>query len=84
MQHLDELEDLILVIEGIEVDLDCRIVAVRDYANPYSVCLDVKAFHHIVQERKHQLKVSSFDSFRFVHNEHNIGYSGSYTICKIN
>ena len=84
VQNLDELEDLILVIEGVEVDLACRSVAVHDDANPYSGCVYVEAFHHLAQEREHQLKVGSTDTSRLVHNEHDISYSGRYAICEIN
>ena len=74
-QHLDELEDLIFVIEGVEEDPAHRLVIVHDYANPYSVWLDVKAFHHFLQESAHQLKVGTTDTSRLIHNEDDISYS---------
>ncbi len=81
-QDFDKLEQLALVIEGVEVDLCCGPVVVHHNAHPDTALTDLEAAHNGVQESANQLEVGGSDASGLVDDKHNVCQFGCFAICK--
>lgn len=81
-QDFDEIQEFVLVPEGVEEDLGRGLVVVHDDAHPDPVGPDLQPADQRVQEGPHHLEVGGPDAPGLVDDEDDVGDVPGSAVCK--